>query len=252
MIAHVPKAASQREAFRKLLCAMYNRPYRFDDVAEFETITSLADFYGALPILSGTLSGALLGSPMLKRDPDPGQRAYNDFARKAGRIIFMAKKLRHTALFRECFIHLAGNLHDMEYLGEDAASLKEDKQLWLLLTEGHNQVRGLLLRAHQALIVSTLQRYWSPGPLPKIKDEAPEESAAFFKSLKEQLTNHISRGVDEPHIKQLFVAVDELMRNNLVLDQTGSGSGEGPYKWCFLCTDIRDEDIPWDTEETDW
>lgn len=253
MIARISQPDSEKEAFRKLLCAMYTRPYRVEDVAELETITRLADFYCALPIVSGTLSGALLGSPMLRRDPDPENQGYNDFARKAGRLIFVAKKLRHTVLFRECFIHLVGNLQDEDYLGDTVLNLKNDKELWLLLTEGYARMCQLLLKAHQAFVISTVQRYWSPQqPLPKIRDEAPEESAAFFKALKEQLQGQIARGVEDLHIRNLHAAVDKLMINNLVLDQTGYGSGEGPYKWCFLCADVPDDEMPWNPNETDY
>ncbi|CZR63411.1 uncharacterized protein PAC_13308 [Phialocephala subalpina] len=253
MIARISQPDSEKEAFRKLLCAMYNRPYRIEDVAELETVTRLADFYCALPIVSGTLSGALLGSPMLKRDPDPENQSYNDFARKAGRLIFVAKKLRHVVLFRECFIHLAGNLQDEEYLGDAILRLKGDKELWLLLTEGYARMCQLLLKAHQAFVISTVQSYWSPQqPLPKLRDEGPEESSVFFKALKEQLQGQLSRGVDDMHLRSLYVAVDRLMRSNLTLDQTGFQAGEGPYKWCFLCADISDEEMPWDLNELDW
>ncbi|KAF8853702.1 hypothetical protein BDZ45DRAFT_598173, partial [Acephala macrosclerotiorum] len=49
---------SQRECFRKLLCAMYNRPYTVDYVFEIVDLTRLADYYCALPIVSATLNSA--------------------------------------------------------------------------------------------------------------------------------------------------------------------------------------------------
>lgn len=42
------------------------------------------------------------------------------------------------------------------------------------------------------------------------------------------------------------------MKNNLVLDAKGVQAGQGKYKDYFLCLEISDEDLPWNTEETDW
>jgi hypothetical protein len=48
----------ETEMFRKLLCAMYNRPYRIESPDELIVITKLADYYCALPIVSSTIGGA--------------------------------------------------------------------------------------------------------------------------------------------------------------------------------------------------
>jgi hypothetical protein len=41
--------------FEKLLCAIYHRSYKIERCAELTSLTSLADYYCALPILSRTL-----------------------------------------------------------------------------------------------------------------------------------------------------------------------------------------------------
>ncbi|KAF7903495.1 uncharacterized protein EAF01_006544 [Botrytis porri] len=43
-----------------------------------------------------------------------------------------------------------------------------------------------------------------------------------------------------------------LLANNLVLDRTNDGPGEGCYKHCFLCTEIADNELPWETMAVDW
>lgn len=40
---------------------------------------------------------------------------------------------------------------------------------------------------------------------------------------------------------RLLSTLDDLLRSNLVLDQTGWNAGEGPYEYYFLCADIPDE-----------
>jgi hypothetical protein len=54
-ISLVEELHLQEESFRKLLCVMYNRPYTIECLNELRIITNLADFYCALPILSGTI-----------------------------------------------------------------------------------------------------------------------------------------------------------------------------------------------------
>lgn len=78
-------------AFESLLCAMYNRPYSIRDVLDLQNLTKLADFYCALPIVSATLTGALMSGGIL----DGGQ-TNTDLAHRCGNIILVAKKLRHA------------------------------------------------------------------------------------------------------------------------------------------------------------
>ena len=56
-------------------------------------------------------------------------------------------------------------------------------------------------------------------------------------------------------VARLLKGLSELrnvLANNLVLDKTASGSGEGSYEDCFLSANIVDEDMPWDATQVDW
>jgi hypothetical protein len=87
---------------------MYNRPYGIASPSELIAITALADFYYALPIVSATLSAALLGSAMFKEfHIEDGVNCL--FAYTSPFLIFEAQKLRHPVLFRECFIHVVAS-----------------------------------------------------------------------------------------------------------------------------------------------
>ena len=45
---------------------MYNRPYSIESVDELDRLTELADFYYALPIVSATLTDALLNGEIVE------------------------------------------------------------------------------------------------------------------------------------------------------------------------------------------
>jgi len=97
------RSVYETEVFRKLLCAMYNRPYKLESVQELEDIVAQADFYCALPILSSTIVNGLLGSPMFESQDGC---AIDSFGINAGKLILVAYKLRNSVLFRECFVHV--------------------------------------------------------------------------------------------------------------------------------------------------
>jgi len=86
----------QEESFRKLLCAMYNRPYTIECLNELRIITNPADFSCALPILSGTITGALPGSPLFKYDTADEDREW--FSKFGPEFLFIAQKLRNAVL----------------------------------------------------------------------------------------------------------------------------------------------------------
>ncbi|TGO87755.1 hypothetical protein BPOR_0206g00130 [Botrytis porri] len=146
MISRTNDIEGEIEGFRQLLCAMYSTPYTIKDFEELSTLTRIADFYCALPIVSATLTGALIDSPIfLKREvEDPSACTKDQLAEDYDSMIFLAQKLRNPILFHP------------------------------------------------------------------------------------------------------------LLANNLVLDRTNDGPGEGCYKHCFLCTEIADNELPWETMAVDW
>jgi hypothetical protein len=95
------------DAFQRLLCAMYSLPYQVLTFAELERLTNTAEFYGALRIVSYTLSNALLDSPIFTPSTR-GDEHGTEFIREAREILFLAKKLRHAVLFRDSFIVVVG------------------------------------------------------------------------------------------------------------------------------------------------
>jgi hypothetical protein len=80
-------------------------------------------------------------------------------------------------------------------------------------------------------------------------DWLPTQNAKFYRSLKVEDANH-----HHEDWEQLGTALSRLLASNLVLDQTvfGAGDGEGLCNRSFLCAEISDEDLPWDSSEIDW
>ncbi|PMD62646.1 uncharacterized protein K444DRAFT_524777, partial [Hyaloscypha bicolor E] len=213
--AKVPQAR-EIEPFRKLLCSMYTRPYVINDVVELLTLVRLADYYCALPNLSGTITG---------------------------QIIFAAKKLRHPILFRECFIHLVSSLHDFYSLSLPA--LRNDKDLWLVLTEGKSSLRKKILQTQHFVLMMCLDRHLEEDlRLVMAYFRKPEYCSSGFRQLLAIL--------DKKKHFRAIESIEEVLQNNLVLDQTNFGAGEGPYTKRYLCAELADDDMPWDAAESDW
>ncbi|KAF4635670.1 hypothetical protein G7Y89_g2430 [Cudoniella acicularis] len=107
-IAKAQITSMEIENFRILLCAMYNRPYQIDDTVRLFGLVRVADFYRALPVVSSTLTGALVNSRIfhLKTENLISKDFKSHFQLCAPQILALAKKLRHSALFREAFIHV--------------------------------------------------------------------------------------------------------------------------------------------------
>jgi hypothetical protein len=82
-----------------------------------------------------------------------------------------------------------------------------------------------------------------PGPM----------NAVFYRDLKQRFEGiDPSSWFERETATQLKSALKYLLRNSLILDPTGTNAGEGPYSRYFLCTQVKDKDMPWDSSEVDW
>jgi hypothetical protein len=214
----------------------------------------------ALPNLSGTISTALLGSPVFERkaclresDSDaseytPGSEdSYlSEFVQRAGEIILAAKKLRHPILFRECFIHLVSTLHGCYSLSLPA--LRNDKDLWLVLNEGRSSLRNKILRTQHFILMICLDKDLEEDLRLDMRDAYCQKSYGYCSLRFRQLLAILD---EKKHFKAIRF-IEELLQNNLALDRTNFSAGEGPYRERYLCAKLADEDMPWDAAESDW
>lgn len=237
---------------------MYHRPYVLEGFQMLETLVDLADFYCALPIVSATITTPLLGSPIFS--------AHNEYQDNVWEIqapvmLVMAKKLRHPVLFREAFVHVVSNWQG-NVLGEyyvfnkesDARSpFPDDKDLLRLVYQGYSQVCSKLLKVNQqALRVLTVKDRCFEKVVRDMGEEInsdtnPTTEASYFRRLMDYLKAAEGDAADSHLMKTL----EDLLQNNLVLDRSGFGAGQGPFEG-FLCAEISDEEMPWDPSEIDW
>lgn len=204
-------------------------------------MTKIADYYCALPILSAALTGALFGSPLFNRSPHPFTKISYD-------LIFTAEKLRHAALFCECFVHIVGTRVDGPSPGDGHDLLESDPELRSMISTAHVDLCRMLLEFNQELFMVVLSDgniEWKQN-LDSVL--GPTQNAKLYRHLKHEIEDGLSPS-DYPH---LFQALGELFKNNHAFDQTGFGAGQGPYSRYFLCANIEDEDMPWDSSEVDF
>ncbi|RDW69603.1 hypothetical protein BP6252_08623 [Coleophoma cylindrospora] len=247
-------------AFRKLLCAMYHRPYRLESFQMLEVLVDLADFYCALPIVSATLTAALLGTPIFQSPDVSMTGSYNVWEIQGPVMLVLAKKLRHALLFREAFVHVVsnwqGNVHGEHYVYDKESNatspFPDDKELLRLVYQGYSQVCSKLLKVNQHLFkliveddnFETIIRDMGEDIR---SDTNPTTEASYFRCLKDNL-KALEPDSDYPPLRK---ALDDLLQKNLLLDRSSFGAGQGPYEG-FLCAEISDEEMPWDPSEIDW
>lgn len=182
-----------------------------------------------------------------------------EFVDRSDEIIVAARKLRHSVLFRECYIHIVADL-PIYVVTKQSCPFREDNELWLLLYKGQSQLRGIILQAHHSLMRLALDQSVDPNFRSLVRDLvrcAPEASAAFFRDILGRREEFFDEPYEDPESGYSLAGrmghrVEKLLRSNLVLDQTGYIAGKGCYSSRFLCTELLDDDMPWDPEEIDW
>ncbi|KAF7945862.1 uncharacterized protein EAE97_004900 [Botrytis byssoidea] len=258
MISQAEDMEGEVEGFRQLLCAMYSRPYTIKSVEELSTLTRIADFYCALPIVSVTLTDALLNSPIfLKRENEDSTACTKDqLAEDCDSMIFNAQKLRSSVLFRECLIHVVANWKDKDTFKFHRT--RNEEIIRGLIGAGFSQLDEMIDHLQHTLYIEAVMAKDSldtpelTNALAAAEEDyvsfqsEPKMAVAFWKDLSAKLA-HV--GGDAEFLKS---EIDPLLVNNLVLDRTNDGPGEGCYKHCFLCAEIGDKQIPWDSTAVDW
>lgn len=247
----------EANAFETLLLAIYLVPYQIANLNHFIALTKLADFYQALKIVSSSLTAVLWKSP--------------DFVKVVPKnielVLNLAVKLRQPIIFDECFIHAVGTP------GTSGSSWSEVEQL---ATRSLIRLKTLELREKigdislQILDVQNgchgsgstgINAQTERNVCDAVADAAfmsqpcisPWNQAEFFRLLYERIIQLDDEG---GRLAPLRGAIQELLENKLRLQfaedfQTIVGKN-GRYKEKFLCTTISDEELPWDTNESDW
>ncbi|TGO46213.1 hypothetical protein BCON_0337g00020 [Botryotinia convoluta] len=210
-------------AFENIIMSMYQKPYEITSTAHLQEITTSADFYRCLPVVSNSLYSAFFRSPGFLADIKENREI----------LLELSCKLRHRELFNDCLVLISG------YWPPDqlAFSTKiEDTRLAKLAENVHNRVGTLQAR--------TIQNILRMKSTPHAGDDL---RAAVFGTGSSLVKYHVKLQ------KSILLpdTIDDITKNNLKLN-TSAVAGEGEYIHNFLCIELKEEDIPWDTTETDW
>jgi hypothetical protein len=235
--------------FETLLCAIYNRPYYIEDIEHLLSLTDLATYYCALPAVSGTLSKALHDS----------QEFINSIPIDPCPVFEAAGKLRHKILFREALIWVVGQWtkprieelsdrrlrHVAQYAYGDISTMVS-KSLSRIIDFGllsHGSVTWST-KVRRGILSSNCDEGWTPEELNL--DFRPELNLPrFFRNIVDR-----NDWPESLEVEKLYLT--GLLKNNLVLNGKWLIAGQRTVEAFFLCAAIKDEDLPWNPEETDW
>ena len=236
----------------------------------------MADYYCALPIVS----------IFLDANPPTDLSFLRDIPDKAPQLLSYARKLRSLKLFKEAFVHVVGQWH---LWGEDKREdfrRDVDTRLLCLVEIYHGRVREKVATVSQYLLgcslgsvgyypltVDAITREIVREELQKWGHHFDEErEAEFYRHVyetsftpnSEQTERYrvhrarpkrelaeLAKDLQNEVTKNVHKRLDPLMENYLLLDRGGDGAGEGRFYY-FLCTELADEDLPWDVDQLEW
>jgi hypothetical protein len=240
----------QAEMFEKLLCGVYLRPYSIDSILELTNLTDMADYYRMLPIVSHTLSNALLDSQefikQIKTDPCA--------------VFEAAAKLRHKVLFREALVWVVADWKSPAFKDEGALNSRLRQiarcaygEIAIMVSRSTSKIFDAFLAVgctewlesfSKGVIDPQEEEYWNRNEL-YLSQRPALSLPKFFRNI-----DYGDDLPDDGSTDPLYLS--ELLWNNLVLGLAGRVAGMGDEEDCFLCAKIDDEDLPWDPEEHDW
>jgi hypothetical protein len=218
------KQKYEEEIFEKMLCAMYLLPYHFENVEDFIHLNSVADYYRALPIVSGTLTDALLQHK--SRWIDAVHMREEPFG-----LLEAAAKLGHESLFRDCLTWTVTPWAAPEYLEKPDFKFKKaaDKLRQDITTKVAN--------AHQMTIYQIGEEDLSPST---------EEKLAALQAAARNSTTGDGRGeayATRIHLPEYFYKIrcsgkdsisssllDKVLQNNLIFSAGNAYAGHGDVR----------------------
>ncbi|KAI9641717.1 hypothetical protein NHQ30_009573 [Ciborinia camelliae] len=208
-----------------------------------QELTRLADHYCALPVVSGTLTGALLRSPMFGKIEN----------RDGGEVCECQDKCPANFATEHFFLTTA----KWDCLPSGQVELiKGDRELYNLVRLKLGALHTAISKAQHGLLAPLLNGEGLFCDLTgregtaRLDDNDVLGSVSSFKEIHDYAgENESTSSLYDDHSKSRASSILPVLKNNLALDWTGDGPGEGVYKRSFLCTDLEDDEYPWDLEE---
>jgi hypothetical protein len=223
-------------AFMNVMNALTHKSLELARSADIIALTKLAELYGVLPVITIAIDAALFKTPSV----------FKDINEDPCNLLVAAYKLRHQALYNDCYILCLGpntkpryeNIADATLRGLCAQTLQKFKSetgdLAMLTLDLLSS--GTLVPTHKSKLLNiiTLSR------TVRGRNGGPFQLPAFIRCcsgfLVSATTKEKGRGATKKH---KFV---DIMQNGLQLDSSAS-AGDGIYSDYFLCSEVGE--FPW-------
>lgn len=215
-----------------MLCAFYGVKYQLDDVADIQDLTTMADYYCALPRISDTILAAL------------GCEFATNNDNEMVILLALAQKLRQRELFNDCIVLAAGRDEDVFKLHVRDTKCSNVKNLL-------KSVRGkvafkiaavsefIAQHGNHQQSIATATQAWING-----HEVTP---SSYYRQVASVITEDGTTMIEE------CGALQRLLENKLYLSQRqGAFPGFGDLDAVFTCQIVADDELPWDLTEIDW
>ncbi|KAF7932714.1 uncharacterized protein EAE98_004013 [Botrytis deweyae] len=215
-------------AVKHMIDCMYGKSFTLASFDDINFLAKVADFYGALPVVSRTLDTVFFRSPnFIERIPE-----------NAGSLLKISCQLRNQTLYKECMIHVAGRWKSNPCIPED------DMDLRIRVLIAYGSVCQKLVTANQNLIRLVADEYMDKKVHEELRSMALNYSWSLALYYRQFYDKHYSQDIDQ--------VLTKILSSNLILDPSKLGAGQGKFQNYFLCAEITDKELPWDREEEDW
>jgi hypothetical protein len=249
-------AKIEAELFKTLLCAIYNRPYTVKNTKFLVALTELADYYRALPVVSRTLSDALLDSRTFVNQMQVDEPYL---------ICESAARLHHKVLFRDALIWVVGRWQ------VPLTTEVSDRKLRQIAECAHGKIATSVSKILGKIMLGFCaygSETWSfkfrksicgpqlnDGPNLYVQADTIDFEAAGMYNCPQFFRNILTKNDWRRRVKMEGLGIEELLENHLVLDQRNLAPGvvsDNLTEYYFLCATVADDDLPWHPEEIDW
>ncbi|TGO58444.1 hypothetical protein BCON_0055g00260 [Botryotinia convoluta] len=203
-------------AVKHMTDCMYGKSFTLTSFDDINFLAKVADFYGALPVVSRTLDTVFFRSPnFIERIPD-----------NAGSLLKIDYQLRNRTLYKECMIHVA-----------------DDMDLRIRVLAAYGSICDKLVTANYKLVklIAKFHR----------EHKMHLELGSFVLCYSPSLAVYCRYFHDEHYSGEIDEVLTKVLASNLILHPSKLGAGQGKFEDYFLCAEITGKDLPWDEEE-DW
>lgn len=153
----------------------------------------------------------------------------------------IGSQLRNADLVRDCVCYLSGRWDidpDLSFF---------DPKLRALVTKARQGVLATIGTAHNNVMTATLRNTSARLLLNRMYEDIPAHNTLpqyYYEVHKLNVGIYI--------FTPYFGDVSSLMVNNLRLVRDSVSPEQGSHSHYFLCGEVSDEDLPWDTTQLDW